>query len=485
MNLTFKNGTAVRLYSPQFPSVQNLHFRWMADYNIDGAFAQRFVADLSDPVVRAARDRVALNVAAAAEAHGRVFLIEYDLSGVADAAIVPSLTTDWAHLTRDLKLTASTAYLHHRGAPAVVVWGLGFNDEGHPATPATARAVQALFATAGVTLIGGVPTGWRTRTGDAQPDPAWDAVYAAFSVVHPWLVGRFPDDAGADRELARNILPDAALCQGRGQDYLPVVWPGFSWSNMGNGPLNQIPRRGGAFLRHQLSNVLNSTNGSISMVFGAMFDEWDEGTAMAKIAATKDDVPAQGNFIYAGIDGGAVPGDTWLRLLGDAAGTLHARARAVAGPTPPQGAPFNAGFCSDAMRAAWKICDASAALDDRAADIVARLSLTDKINLTLMGPVNVSLPGLDAYTWWSEATHGVDAAWDSPMSSRIPATNFPLPISTSCAYNVSLWMRVGNQIGREARAMQNNGRNGNTYWAPVLNIVRPAHPKTMTPQNKP
>lgn len=292
VNLTFLNGSAVRLYSPQFPSVQNLHFRWMADYNIDGAFAQRFVADLGDPVVRGSRDRVALNVAAAAEAHGRVFLVEYDVSGVADAAIVPALTADWAHLTRDLQLTASAAYLRHRGAPAVAVWGLGFNDAGHPATPATARAVQALFAAAGVTLIGGVPTGWRTRTGDAQPDPAWDAVYAAFAVVHPWLVGRFPDDAGADRELVKFIVPDAALCRGRGQDYLPVVWPGFSWSNMGNGPLNQIPRRGGAFLQHQLFNVINNTNGSVNMVFGAMFDEWDEGTA-SKLRAPPQNHPVK------------------------------------------------------------------------------------------------------------------------------------------------------------------------------------------------
>lgn len=57
---------------------------------------------------------------------------------------------------------------------------------------------------------------------------------------------------------------------------------------------------------------------------------------MAKIAATKDDIPAQGQFIYAGIDGDAVPGDTWLRLLGDAAETLHARARGAPGPPPPR-----------------------------------------------------------------------------------------------------------------------------------------------------
>ena len=132
--------------------------------------------------------------------------------------------------------------------------------------------------------------------------------------------------------------------------------------------------------------------------------------------------------------------------------------------------PFNAGFCADAIRSAWTICDVSASLDARANDIVTRLTLTDKFNLTLMGPVNISLPGLDAFTWWSEATHGVDNAWGT--HANIPATNFPLPITTSCAFNRSLWGATGNQIGREARAQQNNGRNGNTFWAPVINIVR-------------
>ena len=95
-----------------------------------------------------------------------------------------------------LSLTQSPAYLNHRGRPAVIVWGLGFNDDGHPATPATAIAIQSFFRTVNVTLIGGVPTGWRTLTGDARPDPAWANIYLNFSVIHPWLVGRFPDDAG-------------------------------------------------------------------------------------------------------------------------------------------------------------------------------------------------------------------------------------------------------------------------------------------------
>ena len=71
-----------------------------------------------------------------------------------------------------------------------------------------------------------------------------------------------------------------------------------------------------------------------------------------------------------------------------------------------------------------------------------------------------------------EATHGVDGVTGFGDKYFYPATNFPLPISTSCSFNKSLWGAVGNQIGREARAEQNNGRGGNSFWAPVINIVR-------------
>ena len=111
---------------------------------------------------------------------------------------------------------------------------------------------------AGVTLIGGVPTGWRTLTGDARPEPAWSSVYLDFPVIHPWLVGRFSDLSGVDAELTEVILPDVALAAAHGIDYLPCLWPGFSWSNIheGSTPLNQIPRMSGQFLWRQLHNVL-------------------------------------------------------------------------------------------------------------------------------------------------------------------------------------------------------------------------------------
>ena len=62
------------------------------------------------------------------------------------------------------------------------------------------------------------------------------------------------------------------------------------------------------------------------MLYGAMFDEVDEGTAMFKIAPTKATLPAQGTFLSLDADGLALSSDFYLRLAG--AATLRVRKQA-------------------------------------------------------------------------------------------------------------------------------------------------------------
>merc|ERR1719408_24843 len=40
------------------------------------------------------------------------------------------------------------------------------------------------------------------------------------------------------------------------------------------------------------------------------------------------------------------------------------------------------------------------------------------------------------------------------------------------SFNRSLWHAVGAQIGREARAVMNQGNGYSTFWAPVINLAR-------------
>src|SRR5436190_392019 len=102
----------------------------------------------------------------------------YDISGQNSNTLVLTLTNDWTYLTGTMGITNSASYLRHKGKPVVAIWGLGFTDR--PGTAADAAQTIAWFKAAGCTVMGGVPTNWRTLTSDSKTDPAWAAVYRSF-----------------------------------------------------------------------------------------------------------------------------------------------------------------------------------------------------------------------------------------------------------------------------------------------------------------
>ncbi len=59
-------------------------------------------------------------------------------------------------------------------------------------------------------------------------------------MITPWAVGTFNSLAGADSYVPV-MQADLAYCNARNMDYMPVIWPGFSWSNWNGGAQNQIP----------------------------------------------------------------------------------------------------------------------------------------------------------------------------------------------------------------------------------------------------
>jgi hypothetical protein len=248
----------------------------------------------------------------------------YDISGQPTNTLVSTLTNDWNYLVNTMQITSSSRYLHQNGKPVVAVWGFGFS--GRPDSPQQAQSVIDFFKNAGVTIMGGLPTYWRTLNNDAQSDPAWAPVFRSFDVISPWAVGRYGDNPGADSFRQNLIEPDLAEATANGRDYLPVIFPGFSWYNLNSGPLNQIPRNGGDFYWHQ---AYNAKLAGCNMIYGAMFDEVDEGTAIYKIAPTANELPAQGSFVPLNIDGYNLPSDWYLRLADQAAQMLR-------GDIPPQ-----------------------------------------------------------------------------------------------------------------------------------------------------
>jgi hypothetical protein len=316
--MTLPDGATAKLYSAFNQKTVLRHFQWMQENQLDGVFLQRFTSELSDPAFFALRNQVTANVREGAEKYGRVFAIMYDISGQPTNTLVRTLTNDWNYLVHTMCLTDSPRYLHHHGKPVVAIWGFGF--AGRKDTPAQAQQVINYFKAAGCTVVGGVPAYWRTLKTDAQSDPAWAAAFRSFDVISPWSVGRYGDNTGADIFRQNVIAPDLAEASKAGREYMPVVFPGFSWHNLNGGPLNQIPRRGGEFYWHQ---VFNATDVGCTMIYGAMFDEVDEGTAMFKLAPTPAQLPAQGTFVPLDIDGVNLPSDWYLRLANEAGKMLR------------------------------------------------------------------------------------------------------------------------------------------------------------------
>ncbi len=317
-SMTYPSGAPAKLYSAYNPKTVLRHFRWMRDHHLDGVFLQRFSGGVASAGNFAWMNQVADNVRAGADAYRRVFAIMYDISGHPTNTLVSALTNDWLHLANTLQITNSSRYLHHNGKPVVAVWGFGFS--GRPDTPQQAQEVINFFKSVGLTVMGGVPTWWRTLNNDAQSDPAWADVFRSFDIISPWSVGRYGDIAGADNFRLNFIVPDMAEAAANGREYMPVIFPGFSWHNLTGDPLNPIPRNGGTFYWQQAYNAKLS---GCSMIYGAMFDEVDEGTAMYKLAPTANEIPAQGSWVPLDIDGVSLPSDWYLRLADEASKMLR------------------------------------------------------------------------------------------------------------------------------------------------------------------
>src|ERR1700744_3769726 len=77
------------------------HFEWMRSYEIDGALLQRFINSIHPQQLEG--DTVLRNVRSAAEANGRLFAVEYDLSGAHPETALKQLQDDWQYLTGTLK----------------------------------------------------------------------------------------------------------------------------------------------------------------------------------------------------------------------------------------------------------------------------------------------------------------------------------------------------------------------------------------------
>ncbi len=287
---SFADGSPAYTFSSWDPETVETHFRWMQEYGIDGVFVQRFVAEIKRPASYRQLNRVFDSAMRSAGRHDRAVAAMYDLSGM-EAEDIHYVLEDIDALEKlyDLKGRGEfPSYLHHNGRPLVAVWGVGFDDNRRYRVSDAAKLIDALKER-GYSVMIGVPTHWRLHGNDTEDDPALHPLIERCDVVMPWFVGRYNGKTFPAYE--KLMKDDLAWCRERGIDYAPLAFPGFSWHNMHGGrtPSAQIPREGGRFYWQQLSSFIGA---GAEMLYLAMFDEIDEGTALFKCATR---VPASEN----------------------------------------------------------------------------------------------------------------------------------------------------------------------------------------------
>jgi hypothetical protein len=312
-----KDGRTAHVYSSIHPKTVDRHFRWMRDFEIDGVFVQRFATlaakeHKSFRLLRAENQKLQL-CRDSANRHGRAYALMYDLSGLTDDDF-PRLAKDWKELRTRMQLGTDPhdkAYLQLNGKPLVGIWGVGFNDDRKYSLGKMEWFIRLLKQNpewGGMSIVLGVPYGWRTLDRDSVADPHLHEILKLADVISPWSVGRYRDSKEVLRKVTIHQRADMDWCKSRNIDYLPVLFPGFSWRNMNlqvDFKKSFISREKGRFLWNQF--VASRAAGNDS-AYIAMFDEMDEGTAIFKCT---NDAPT-GKSVFQTFEG--LPSDHYLWL---------------------------------------------------------------------------------------------------------------------------------------------------------------------------
>ncbi len=310
---SFADGSTAYTFSSYDASTVATHFRWMKEYGIDGVFVQRFVAEIKIPKSYNQLNKVFDSAIHSANQNNRAISIMYDLSGMlpGDEQVL-LMDIDSICSRFDIKeRKENPSYLFHNGKPLVAVWGAGFNDKRKYGLKEVETIIDALIER-GFSVLIGVPTYWRSLDKDTEGDPDLHRLIRKCDIVMPWFVGRYSEEIVAP--FVQLVKDDIAWCKDNQIDYAPLAFPGFSWINMNEGS-KPIPRNRGSFYWKQLSGYIG--NGA-EMLYLAMFDEIDEGTALFKCAT---EVPVGASyFLPLDKDLGS---DYYLWLSGEAARMLR------------------------------------------------------------------------------------------------------------------------------------------------------------------
>ncbi len=106
--------------------------------------------------------------------------------------------------------------------------------------------------------------------------------------------------------------------------------------------------------------------------------------------------------------------------------------------------------------------DTSLSFEERAADLVSRMTLEEKISQTGNNAPAIPRLGVSSYNYWREGLHGV--------ARQGKATSFPTSLSMSNTWNRELIREAADITSTEARGK--NSRYNLSYWSPTINMAR-------------
>lgn len=320
------NGKPAEVFSSADKSTTELHFKWMKEYGVDGVFMQRFFGVAREfKNSEKTQDKILKNALVAAKENGRAIAVMYDLSGLkADGEDCSSVIEDWKMLVDQLKVTnqgENQTYLYHNGKPLVTIWGVGFPDRPYDIRKIGVNRLIDFLKNdpvyGGCSVMLGVPTYFRELDKDCVHDPYLHELIESVDIVLPWMVQRFTPYVQKSIDHQRDhIIADIKWCKEHGVDYVPIAYPGFSWRNLSLGKpelskytaYGAIPRLGGRFYWDQFATMITA---GAEMIYVAMFDEIDEGTAIFKVSDTPPN-SAKAHFV----DNDGMPSDHYLWLTG-------------------------------------------------------------------------------------------------------------------------------------------------------------------------
>ena len=119
--------------------------------------------------------------------------------------------------------------------------------------------------------------------------------------------------------------------------------------------------------------------------------------------------------------------------------------------------------------------DSSKPIEERIADLLAKMTLEEKISQIIHTARAIERLGIPEYNWWNECLHGV------ARNGR--ATVFPQAIGLAATFDENLLKRIAEAAAEEGRAKYNIARRTNpgggtkqyqglTFWTPNINIFR-------------